>query len=140
MSLAKVFAVAAFSVTAFAPLAFAQGASDYNGVWVLDIPSSPAFSRVGYATCPGLRLPLRIAAGQVTGEVSQVPSATGGLELESGDGPNASPVTGTVSPDGIVNAQWENFRASGRLSGDTGQITVETECGPAQATATRVAS
>ena len=123
-----------------APIAVAQTANGtFDGQWVIDVPSSPVIGQeVSDSVCPALRLPVRIESSQLVGALTRVPTITGGLVFESGTGPKAAAFTGDIAPDGTLHARWENFHADGRLSGDTGVITVQTECGPALATAVRV--
>jgi hypothetical protein len=106
---------------------------------VIDVPSSPVIGQeVSDSTCPGLRLPIRIQSGQLVGAVTRVPTITGGLVFEAGTGPMAAAFTGDIASDGTLHARWENYHADGKLAGDSGMITVQTECGPAVATAVRV--
>jgi hypothetical protein len=88
--------------------------------------------------CPALRLPVEVQDGRVIGALHRVPSGSAGLEIESGGGPNAAPVPGTVQPDGTVNAHWGPYQASGKLEGNEGTVTVDGECGPRVAQAIRV--
>ena len=46
--------------------------------------------------------------------------------------------TGTVEPDGSVTADWLNYHMVGRLAANNGIATIQGECGPRQATITRV--
>jgi hypothetical protein len=120
-------------------IARAETSTDaFNGQWVVDVPSSPVIAGESESVCPALRLPVRIEQGQLRAELAPAPVMTGGLVIEKSEGPDAAPLTGEVAPDGTLNAQWQNFHATGRLDGDTGLITVQTECGPATATAVRV--
>jgi hypothetical protein len=116
----------------------AFAATAYDGTWVLDVPSSTIIPRTGEAYCPALRLPVQVTNGQVTAMLHRVPSPDDTDVVESGAGPAASPVTGQVSADGSVEAQWQGYRATGQLSGNTGEITVDGECGPRTSVATRV--
>jgi len=117
----------------------AFAATPYDGTWVLDVPPSSTIARVDGSSCPALRLPVQVMNGQVTGMLHRVPSADDTDMVEAGAGPYAAPVTGQVSADGAVEAQWQGYRAAGQLSGNTGEITVDGECGPRTAVATRVA-
>src|ERR1700685_3744379 len=100
----QVLRVAALSVALTAPaasIALAQTANgSFDGQWVVDVPSSPMIGRTSEAACPALRLPVRIERGQVTGELTRVPSRAGAMMLESGEGADAAPVTGEVEADG----------------------------------------
>jgi hypothetical protein len=68
----------------------------------------------------------------------RVPSPDDTDVVESGAGPGAAPITGQVSAEGAVEAQWQGYRATGQLTGNTGEVTVDGECGPRTAVATRV--
>lgn len=136
----RVVALSLTLVAPLAPVALAQTSSgSFDGMWVVDVPPSPVISGESESACPALRLPVRIGQTQLLGALARVPTITGGLVFESAtEGSNAVPVTGEVAPDGTVHARWENFHADGKLSGNAGEITVQTECGPALATAVRV--
>jgi hypothetical protein len=116
----------------------ADAATPYDGTWVLDVPSSTIIPRTSESACPALRLPVQVTNGQVIAMLHRVPSEDAD-DVESGAGPGASPITGSVSADGVVEAQWQGYRATGQLTGNTGEITVDGECGPRTAEATRVA-
>ncbi len=142
MSGLQVLRIAALSAMLAVPtvsVALAQGANgSFDGQWFVDVPSSPVIARTSESACPAVRLPVRIDGGQVNGMLTRVPARAGAMMIEGGAGADAAPITGEVSPDGAVHARWENFAANGQLSGDTGQITVQTECGPQTANAWRV--
>jgi hypothetical protein len=132
-------AVAAAVLTALVyvtPQALAAG--PYDGTWVLDFPAAGFIENADEYACPALRLPLEVQGGQVIGALHRVPSTTAGTEIEAGGGPNSVLVTGTVQPNGIVNAQWGPYHARGKLDGNGGAVTVNGECGPRVAQAVRV--
>jgi hypothetical protein len=110
----------------------------FDGQWVVDVPPSPTLPESSESVCPALRFPVRIADGRLMGALTRVPSNVGGAVIEQGSGPRSAPIAGAIEADGTLHAQWENYHASGKLSGDTGEITVQTECGPTVATAVRV--
>jgi hypothetical protein len=116
----------------------ASAAGAFDGTWVIDIPSSPTAGNPSTPPCPALRLQARIVDSRVTGSLERVASGTPNT-VEPGSSRAASPITGMVQPDGALAAEWEGYRATGKLSGDTGQITVQGQCGPRSATASRVA-
>jgi hypothetical protein len=142
MRITEISRVAALAVALAMPalsIALAEAPDDsFNGQWVVDVPPSPVIAGESESVCPALRLPIRIEQGRLAAELAPVPTSTGGIVIETGDGPDAAPLMGEVGPDGTLDARWHNFHAVGKLSGDTGVITVETECGPATATAVRV--
>jgi hypothetical protein len=119
------------------PLALA--ATSFDGTWVIDVPASATIASTADSACPALRFPVQIRDNQVAGVLTRVPTRDGGVIFEAGSGTDSGPVTGTVQPDGTVTAQWENYHATGTLSGDSGVVTVAGECGPRTAHAVRVA-
>jgi hypothetical protein len=142
MSGFRVLRIVALSAVLAAPAvsaALAQSANrSFDGQWIVDVPSSTVLARTSESACPGMRLPVRIEGGQVTGMLTRVPARAGALIVESGVGPDSAPITGNVSADGVVHARWENYLAAGQLSGDGGQITVQTSCGPEVSRAVRI--
>jgi hypothetical protein len=124
-------AVAAIAISALP----ARAASPYDGEWVIDAPpAGGAIGAEGQYTCPALRLPFMVSNGQVNTELHR--TADGSVEV--GKASNSAPITGSVGPDGSVNVTWMNFHATGKLSGSAGQVGWAGECGPRQATATKV--
>jgi len=125
---------AALAVIAAAALP-AYAAGPFDGQWVIDAPpQGGAIGAEGQYTCPAIRLPFMVKDGQVLGDVHR--TATG--SIEAGKSSNSSPVTGSVSGDGSVSVTWQNFKVSGKLSGNSGQVGWSGECGPRTATATKV--
>jgi hypothetical protein len=126
-SFAAMLAVAASPVFAAGP---------YDGVWVVDVPSSAGSGTHGGApACPALRFPVEIKDSVVTGSLERV--GTGNI-VGSGYDRNARPINGTVTPDGTVTGEWLNYHAAGRLSGTTGVVTIQGACGPREASLVRV--
>jgi len=130
-------ALAIAALVSSSPQAFAAG--PFDGTWVVDVPSADFNSTTGASDCPALRFPLQIRDGQVTGVLARVPSSDG-VVVEAENGADSASVTGTVQPDGTVHAEWERYRANGKLDGHNGQVTVSGECGPRAATAVRVSN
>jgi hypothetical protein len=113
----------------------AQAAGPYDGNWVIDAPpAGGAIGAEGQYTCPALRLPFHVQDGHVMGDLHRTATGT----IEAGKTSNSSPVTGAVGADGSVNVTWQNFHATGKLSGSSGQVGWAGECGPRTATATKV--
>lgn len=136
------FSVAAFSLAlSVTGVSLALAAGPFDGSWVLDVPAGrlKPGDYTSSASCPALRLPVQIRDSKVTGELTRMPNTVGTPLIEPGGGRGSAPVTGTVQPDGTVVAQWENYHAAGKLAGDGGQVTVQGECGPRIAKATRTA-
>jgi hypothetical protein len=115
-----------------------EARTPFDGLWVLDVPPSPVIAHTSESMCPALRLPVSIQDGHIVGSLMRVPAPDAGLVVEEGTGPNAAPITGGVAPNGTLQAQWQGFQAYGQLNGSTGKITLQTECGPMIATATRL--
>ena len=116
----------------------ALAAGPYDGTWVLDLPASPINSTQTTSACPALRLSAKIVDSQVTGSLERVASGTDNT-VENGTGRVSAPITGSVHQDGMLVADWQGYHASGSLSGDSGRVVVQGQCGPRTATATRVA-
>ncbi len=134
---AGVAAIGLVSAIALAPPTYAAGS--YDGTWVVDVPSAGTISNTNNETCPALRIPIQIRDNRVTGSLQRVATTTGAVIVEPGNGRTSAPVTGTVAPDGTVNAEWQNYHAVGRLGPQMGQVTIQGECGPRVATALRIA-
>jgi hypothetical protein len=129
--------ITALAVAAIAlPTLPARAAGPYDGNWVIDAPAAGgAIGAEGQYTCPALRLPFTVRDGQVIGDLHRTAENT----IVSGKSANSSPVSGSVSGDGGVNVTWQSFHATGQLSGASGRVSWAGECGPRQATATKVA-
>jgi hypothetical protein len=125
--------VAAVAIALYAMPARAAG--PFDGNWVLDAPpAGGAIGAEGEYTCPAIRIPFRVANGQVTGDVHR--TATG--SYAAGKSSNSSPITGTVDAGGSANVSWENFHFTGKLSGNSGTANWSGECGPRTGTLTKV--
>jgi hypothetical protein len=118
------------------PVFPAHAAGPYDGTWTIDMPASGQ-GAPGEFGCPALRIQVRIVDSQVQGTLQR--TGTGTTVETGGSGSSAAPVTGSVSPDGMLNAQWSGYHATGRLEGDKGKLNVQRTCGPETATATRTA-
>ena len=118
------------------PMLSAYAAGQYDGNWYVD---APAAQNVGTSErssgCEAVRIPFKVTDNQVTGNLQRAPYGTG--RVEQGSGSSSAPLSGTIQPDGTVNAQWESYRATGKLSGDTAEIRWTGECGPRVATGGR---
>jgi hypothetical protein len=130
-------AFAAAALCAVSPHVFA--ATLFDGTWVIDAPSVGFIPRSSDSVCPALRFSVEVTDGQVNGTLTRVPSRDGQLIVEAGTGNDSAAVIGSVQPDGTVTATWENYHANGKLSGDIGEITMQSACGPRTAQAVRVA-
>jgi hypothetical protein len=125
--------ITAMSFAVIALPAYAAG--PYDGNWVIDAPGvGGAIGAEGEYMCPALRLPFQVKDGQVIGDLHRTATGT----IEAGKTSNSAPVTGSVSGDGGVNVTWQNFHATGKLSGGAGTVGWAGECGPRTATASKV--
>lgn len=127
----------AFTVATFVvPILSANGAGPYDGDWYVDAaPAAQTSSSDIPAGCDAVRLPFHIADNKISGRLMRAPYGTG--RVEEGYGSSAAPITGTVQPDGTINAQWENYRATGKLTGDRAEVRWNGECGQRVATGGR---
>jgi len=118
-----------------APPAWAMG--PYDGTWIVDLPANngPSFGNANSA-CPALRLRILVKDNQLSASLQRVPGAPNVVE-NSAD-PNATPVTGSVRPDGSVEAKWGNYVATGTLAGANTAVTVQGTCGSRTGTAVRI--
>lgn len=115
----------------------AVAAGQFDGDWYVDAaPAGQAQPTQESSGCEAVRIQFRIVDNQVKGNLRRGAYGTG--NVESGEG--GPPITGTVQPDGTVNAQWESYRATGKLTGDRAEVKWKGECGPRVATGGRVGS
>jgi hypothetical protein len=121
------FAVAAVS-------AHAEG--KFDGTWFVDVPASLPTAGTSESTCPALRFPIQVSGNWVGGSLERIPGSAN--RVGPGYDSKAVPVTGSVKPDGTINARWRGYKAAGMLQGDTGTITIQGSCGPREAKATRM--
>lgn len=114
-------------------------AGPFDGVWQLTAQpagqTNPALpSEV--SGCEGWRLDFTVKDNQI--ETSLARSYYGESVTEGG--PRATPVMGTIDPDGSFTATWQNISATGKITGDKVQARWESSCGPRVATGGRVAA
>jgi hypothetical protein len=123
-------------IASLTPPALAAG--PYDGTWQVD--AAPAggggTNTTSRSDCEGLRLQFQVKDSQVKGSMAR--SVYGSGVTQGGRG--ATPVTGTVQPDGTFNAQWQSYKATGKLTGDKAEMSWKGQCGPRVATGGRVAS
>ena len=121
------------------PLVAANAAGQYDGNWFVDAPSAQnAGTTERSSGCEPVRIPFTVSDNKISGSLQRSSYGTG--RVDSGTGKNAAPITGTVAPDGTVNAQWGSYKATGKLSGNTAQIKWRGECGERVATGGRATS
>ena len=58
--------------------------------------------------------------------------------VDTAEGHEGSPVTGSVSPDGTLTTKWEGIKTTGKLAGNAGQMKWTGACGPRTGTLARV--
>ena len=128
----RIMSVAALALAAGAlPLGAAVAAGPYDGTWVVDAPQAGGAGAQEGAEptgCEPLRLEFQVQDNRITGSLKRSPY--GGARVTPGTGPGSAPITGTVGPDGTINAQWQQYKATGRLSGDHAEVRWNGQCGP----------
>ena len=134
-------AAAALALIAISNVAWAAGR--YDGNWVFDFPSAGAVnSFTNEGSCGAFRVPVQIANDQISGSlgVGGYGGAGSGSLRSGGYGSSASPVTGTVQPNGSLRGNWQNWTFAGQLANARGDLTIaKSQCGPRKGTAYRVA-
>ena len=126
----------AFAAALAAPTLPAVGAGPFDGNWYVDAPAADQAQPTAESSgCDAVRLPFKVVDNQITGSLQRDPYATG--RVEAGYGSSASPITGTVAPDGTLSAQGQSYQATGKLTGDRAVVRWDGECGPRVATGGR---
>ena len=125
------------------PLLPAHAAGPYDGTWVFEAPPVSGGSGDPYDlnSCAGVRFQVQVKDNQVVGNLRMAPYAGGsstGPAVESSPGRGATPVQGTIQPDGKVNAQWQSFTVTGNLASNPPQVSWSGQCGPRTAIGQRV--
>jgi hypothetical protein len=121
------------------PMLPAYAAGQYDGNWYVDAgPAGQAQPTAESSGCDAVRIPFQVKDNKISGSLQRAPYGTG--RVEPGTGRSATPITGTVAPDGTVNAQWENYKATGKLAGDKAQLKWRGECGDRVATGGRASA
>lgn len=120
-----------------APIIPAIAAGQYDGMWIVDAaPAAQTSSSDVPSGCDAVRIPFQVVGNQIKGSLQRSPYGTG--RVQGGTGPGSAPITGTVHPDGTVNAQWGSYKATGKLSGESAEVRWSGECGPRVATGGRI--
>src|ERR1700688_318571 len=117
--------IAAGALTA--PMFPAIAAGQYDGMWIVDAPPAGQAQPTQASGCDAVRIPFQVAGDKITGSLQRSPYVTG--RVEQGATPRATPITGTIQPDGTVTAQWQNYSATGKLSGENAEVKWTGECG-----------
>ena len=108
----------------------------YDGTWVVDAPVVGAgTSTVGRQQCEAVRLRFDVKNSQIVGNLARSPYGSNRV-TETGSG--ATPISGTVQPDGTFTSKWQDYTATGKLNTDnTGEMHWTGVCGPRTATGGR---
>jgi outer membrane protein OmpA-like peptidoglycan-associated protein len=129
----------AIAVAALAlPTVPAQAAGPYDGTWVFTAPSvRGGGGDYDLEECNPVRFEAQIKDNKVVGNLRPTIYPQSGANVESTPGRGATPIQGSVTPDGSLKANWQSYHATGRLTGDTGELSWKGRCGPRVATAIR---
>jgi len=122
-----------------APAPVANTPGPYDGNW--EVSADPAgtgsASISDVAACDGVRIMFEVKNNQVQGMLRRATYGGGVTQT----GPGTTPITGSVQPDGTVNAYWQSYRATGKLTTDNkAEVQWRGTCGPRVATGGRVTS
>ena len=117
------------------PVLPAHAAGAYDGSWYLDAAPAQAIGSEKPSGCEAVRIPFQVVDNQIKGTLQRAPYGTG--RVEAGSGSSASPISGTVQPDGSFTASWESYHATGKLSGNKAEMAWKGECGPRTASGGR---
>ena len=115
----------------------ALAAGPYDGTWQLTAqPAGQSTVTTQASGCEGWRLDFNVKDNQIQASLAR--SYYGGGVTQGGRG--ATPVTGSVNPDGTFTARWQNVAATGKFTGDKAEMKWTGTCGPRIASGGRVAS
>ncbi len=131
---------ASLAMAAFAfPLFAAHAAGPFDGTWQVGSGGlgTPTAQAMEGTDCTPEVLKFEVRDNQVEGGLASVPSDPN--RVENSQGPHSAPITGTVQADGTLNAQWESYTVTGKLTGDQAELHWKAPCGPRVATGSRIA-
>jgi hypothetical protein len=115
-----------------------HAAGPYDGTWQVEAAAAGTRdSTTGRARCEGLRLQFDVKDNQIQTSLARSPQGRGRV-TQTGRG--ATPITGTVQPDGTVHARWQSFNITGKLTGDKAELHWNGQCGPRVAMGGRIGS
>ena len=121
--------LSAVTLTALSLPAVAAGPFDGSYTVIAQAAGSGGTNTTGRSECEGVQLQFQVVNNQLVGELARSPYSPG--RVTSGPGRNATPISGTVQPDGSFNASWESFRATGHLTKDgKAELSWRGQCGP----------
>ena len=136
----KRFLISVSAAAAMAlPMLPAVAAGPYDGTWQVDAgpAGNPGTNTTGDAQCEAIRLQFQVKDNMIQGDLARSPY--GGNRVTSG-GRGATPISGTVQPDGSFNSKWESYTANGKLTGDKAEMRWTGACGPRVATGGRIST
>lgn len=116
----------------------ADAAGQFDGTWQVDsggVGTATAEAMEG-TSCAPETIRFEIRDDQVQGSLAKVPSDQSRVEASQGSG--SSPVVGTVAADGSVNAEWESYAVTGKITGDKVELHWRASCGPRVAIGSRI--
>ena len=115
----------------------ARAESSYDGTWIVDFPPADHIADTGEYVCPALRLRADVKDGKISGSLARF---FPGNVVENATGYPASPVTGSVEPDGSLEAYWLGWIVRGKITGDQADLTLLFgQCGPRHMIGRRIA-
>jgi|SRR5690348_8643267 len=121
--------LSAVALTALSLPAVAAGPYDGSYTVIAQEAGSGGTNTTGRAECEGVQLQFKVVNNQLVGELMRSPYSPG--RVTSGPGRGATPISGTVQPDGSFNASWESFHATGHLTKDgKAELSWRGQCGP----------
>jgi hypothetical protein len=121
--------LSAVTLTAL-PILPAVAAGPYDGTYqvVAGPAGNPGTNTTGNAQCEGIQLQFQVVDNQLVGSLARSPY--GGNRVSS-SGMGATPISGTVQPDGSFTSKWESYTATGKLTHDgKAEMRWSGQCGP----------
>lgn len=91
--------------------------------------------------CNPVRFEAQIVDNKVVGHLRSALYPQSGPNVQSAKPGErgASPIQGSVAPNGSLTANWQSYRVTGHLTGDKGELNWKGQCGPRVASGTRTA-
>jgi hypothetical protein len=119
------------------PCFTAHAAGLYDGTWQISSGGfgTPTATAMEGTSCSPETLRFEVKDSQIHGSLEAVPGDPSRVEI--GQGAGSAPLSGTVAADGTVTAHWENYTATGKITGDTIEMRWAAPCGPRVATGSR---
>ena len=130
---------ASLAMGALALPSLAVAAGPFDGTWQVDsggLGTATAEAMQGTG-CEPISLKFEVKDNQVQGGLAFSPSDP--RRVENSQGRRSAPITGTVAPDGTVNAQWESYKVTGTMTGDKVELRWRGSCGQRVAMGSRLA-